>query len=86
MRNELDRAALAVHSTMLEWGRPVASKMSLRHGFVCGAAPVLTGGADGAVSMQVVPPGWNASNDSYARGPRGARRVHFGAQPDVEWP
>lgn len=64
----------------------MASKMSLRHGFVCGAAPVLTAGADGAVSMQVVPPGWNASNDSYARGPRGAHSVHFGAQPDVKWP
>ncbi|CAK9111072.1 Probable proteasome inhibitor, partial [Durusdinium trenchii] len=62
VRNELDRAALAVHSTMLE------------HGFVCvgtasgSSAPVLNVAQDGSVSMQVVPPGWNSFNDSYAFG------------------
>eukprot|EP00440_Ansanella_granifera_P069161 gb/GFBE01075027.1/.p1 GENE.gb/GFBE01075027.1/~~gb/GFBE01075027.1/.p1 ORF type:complete len:302 (+),score=50.52 gb/GFBE01075027.1/:1-906(+) len=64
VRGELDRAALAVHSTMLE------------HGFVCVAAaepaaaaqPVLAASPDGAVSMQLLPPGWNAVADSYTFG------------------
>eukprot|EP00933_Yihiella_yeosuensis_P029821 TRINITY_DN23471_c1_g1_i2.p1 TRINITY_DN23471_c1_g1~~TRINITY_DN23471_c1_g1_i2.p1 ORF type:complete len:311 (-),score=56.97 TRINITY_DN23471_c1_g1_i2:149-1081(-) len=64
VRGELDRVALAVHSTMLE------------HGFICvGSAgptgavlPVLTTAADGSVSMQVVPAGWNAVPDSYTFG------------------
>lgn len=59
VRNELDRAALAVHSTMLE------------HGFVsvgASTAPVLSSASDGAISMQVVPPGWNSSSDSYSFG------------------
>mmetsp|Transcript_2256 Transcript_2256/g.4650 ORF Transcript_2256/g.4650 Transcript_2256/m.4650 type:complete len:296 (+) Transcript_2256:97-984(+) len=62
VRGEMDRAALAVHSTMLE------------HGFVCvgtsepssSAQPVMTASADGSASLQVLPPGWNSFEDSYA--------------------
>ncbi|CAJ1348645.1 unnamed protein product, partial [Effrenium voratum] len=57
VRGELDRAALAVHSTMLA------------HGFVCStssSAPVLAAAPDGAVSMQVLPAGWNSSSESYS--------------------
>lgn len=61
VRGEVDRAALAVHSTLLE------------HGFVSvGAgesegqsAPVIAAAPDGSVSLQILPPGWNASGDSY---------------------
>lgn len=61
---ELDRAALCVHSTMLE------------HGFVCvaageppaGAKPAMVTNADGSISLQVVPPGWNTSAGNYAFG------------------
>uniref|UniRef100_A0A7R9ZZS8 PI31 proteasome regulator N-terminal domain-containing protein n=1 Tax=Pyrodinium bahamense TaxID=73915 RepID=A0A7R9ZZS8_9DINO len=64
VRSELDRAALSVHSTMLE------------HGFVCvaageppaGAAPAVATGTDGSTSLQILPPGWNAAADSYAFG------------------
>lgn len=64
VRGETDRAALAVHSTMLE------------HGFVCvgvsepnaSAEPVLALSQDGDVTMQVLPAGWNASADSYTFG------------------
>eukprot|EP00931_Biecheleriopsis_adriatica_P095036 TRINITY_DN68667_c0_g1_i1.p1 TRINITY_DN68667_c0_g1~~TRINITY_DN68667_c0_g1_i1.p1 ORF type:complete len:308 (-),score=55.22 TRINITY_DN68667_c0_g1_i1:97-1020(-) len=64
VRGELDRAALAVHSTMLE------------HGFVCvgtaepsaSAAPVLAAAPDGSISMQLVPAGWNSVADSYTFG------------------
>lgn len=60
VRNELDRAALAVHSTMLEHGFVSVATSS------ASSAPVLSAGPDGAVSMQVVPAGWNSSGDSYA--------------------
>eukprot|EP00929_Paragymnodinium_shiwhaense_P034527 TRINITY_DN18772_c0_g1_i1.p1 TRINITY_DN18772_c0_g1~~TRINITY_DN18772_c0_g1_i1.p1 ORF type:complete len:335 (-),score=49.31 TRINITY_DN18772_c0_g1_i1:322-1326(-) len=53
-----DRAALTAHATMLEHGfQPVASGQG---------APVLTMGADGSCSLQVLPQGWNASKDSYS--------------------
>eukprot|EP00434_Breviolum_minutum_P037907 symbB.v1.2.033613.t3/scaffold4200.1/size43131/4 len=41
----------------------------LEHGFVSVGAsttPVLSSASDGAISMQVVPPGWNSSSDSYS--------------------
>eukprot|EP00441_Pelagodinium_beii_P032919 CAMPEP_0197633840 /NCGR_PEP_ID=MMETSP1338-20131121/10107_1 /TAXON_ID=43686 ORGANISM="Pelagodinium beii, Strain RCC1491" /NCGR_SAMPLE_ID=MMETSP1338 /ASSEMBLY_ACC=CAM_ASM_000754 /LENGTH=281 /DNA_ID=CAMNT_0043205597 /DNA_START=42 /DNA_END=887 /DNA_ORIENTATION=+ len=48
----------------------------LEHGFVCvgtsepsaSTLPVLAAGADGAVAMQIIPPGWNAVPDSYSFG------------------
>lgn len=63
-RTAFDRAALVAHSTMLE------------HGFVClGVAeptadspPSISIGPDGSASMQVLPPGWNTSADSYTFG------------------
>eukprot|EP00439_Symbiodinium_sp_Y106_P077146 s1614_g16.t1 len=46
----------------------------LEHGFVCvgtsepssSAQPVMTASADGSASLQVLPPGWNSFEDSYA--------------------
>lgn len=62
-RHEQDRAALAVHCTMLE------------HGFVCtgaeesaAGAPSVVAGPDGCATLQVVPPGWNAQPDTYTFG------------------
>jgi len=63
-RGDADRAALAVHGAMLD------------HGYVCvgcaephvAAVPALQATADGAASLQIVPPGWNASQDSYSFG------------------
>lgn len=58
--SELERAALAVHSTMLE------------HGFVCvgvaepvAPAPVVEASSDGAASLQILPAGWKAAPDVY---------------------
>lgn len=64
VRNEQDRAALAMHSTMLE------------HGFVCtgaeektdGSAPAIAVGPDGAATIEVVPRGWNVTPDIYTFG------------------
>mmetsp|Transcript_70537 Transcript_70537/g.218104 ORF Transcript_70537/g.218104 Transcript_70537/m.218104 type:complete len:304 (-) Transcript_70537:20-931(-) len=64
VRGELDRAALCVHSTLLE------------HGFVCvaageppaGAEPAVSASADGSVALRILPVGWNATADSYAFG------------------
>lgn len=62
VRGEIDRAALTVHSTLLE------------HGFICvglteqatgGWAPSLGANADGSTGLQVLPAGWNASADSF---------------------
>jgi len=63
-RNQFDSLALLVHGVLLE------------HGFVCtgsaepgtGAAPSITLGADGAASLQILPPGWNAVPDNYTFG------------------
>jgi len=63
IRGEADRAILCVHSTMLE------------HGFQCVASggetsgslvPRVTAGADGSVSLEILPRGWNSSADSFS--------------------
>lgn len=62
VRGELDRCALAVHTTFLE------------HGFICvgcadgesAPSPVLAAGASGNLLLQVLPSGWNAMPDSYS--------------------
>lgn len=60
VRNAFDRAALVVHSVMLE------------HGFVCtgvsesSGQPLVAAQTDGSISMQILPPGWNSSADSYS--------------------
>jgi len=61
--NDMDRAALATHATMLE------------HGFICvgttepasseGAVPVVSTDASGGVTLQLLPAGWNATPESY---------------------
>jgi hypothetical protein len=66
LRGELDLAALAAHCTMLE------------HGFVCVGVgepeagdvptPSLASGPGGSVTLTMVPPGWNAKDDTYAFG------------------
>lgn len=58
VRGEFDRAALAVHGTMLEHG--FASVSDLESG-----GPTMSGGDGGAVTLQVVPSGWNATPDCY---------------------
>jgi len=64
LHGDLDRAALAAHAAMLE------------HGFICVGAT--EPGADtraevmaaegGSATIQILPPGWNASPDSYSFG------------------
>lgn len=63
-RGEVDRAALVVHSVMLD------------HGFICvgtrepepGTRPTIVAGADGALAAQLLPPDWNAAQDSFSFG------------------
>lgn len=65
VRGPLDHAALAMHCSMLE------------HGFVCigltesapgACSPTLTADPDNGFSLQIIPPGWNASSDTFSFG------------------
>lgn len=64
VRSQFDSLALLVHGVLLE------------HGFVCtgsaepgaDAAPNVTLGSDGAVSLQILPAGWNAMPENYTFG------------------
>lgn len=58
VRGELDRAALAMHSTMLEHGFASVSAPA-------SSGPVMSGGDGGVISLQVLPPDWNATPDCY---------------------
>lgn len=63
VRHEQDRAALAVHCTMLEHGFVTTGAQESAAG-----APVVAAGPDGSATLQVVPPGWNALPDTYTFG------------------
>ena len=68
---EWDRAALAVHGTFLEHGFvsvELRGTWPLEPGTKAYEPPVVSASADGSVSLQVLPAGWNDKLDSYTFG------------------